>query len=42
MELFAKRADIKLLHVPYKGNAPMVAALLSEEIDLSMDTRAIS
>jgi len=42
MELFAKRAYIKLLHVPYKGNAPMVAALLSEEIDLSMDTRAIS
>jgi hypothetical protein len=42
MELFAKRAEIKLLHVPYKGNAPMVAALLSGEIDLSMDTRAIS
>jgi tripartite-type tricarboxylate transporter receptor subunit TctC len=42
MELFAKRADIKLLHVPYKGNAPMVAALLGGEIDLTMDTRAIS
>jgi tripartite-type tricarboxylate transporter receptor subunit TctC len=42
MELFAKRADIKLLHVPYKGNAPMVAALLGGEIDLSMDTKAIS
>lgn len=42
MELFAKRSDIKLLHVPYKGNAPMVAALLGGEIDLTMDTRAIS
>ena len=42
MELFAKRADIKLLHVPYKGNAPMVSALLGGEIDLSLDTRAIS
>jgi tripartite-type tricarboxylate transporter receptor subunit TctC len=42
MELFAKRADVKLLHVPYKGNAPMVAALLGGEIDLTMDTRAIS
>jgi len=42
MELFAKRADIKLLHVPYKGNAPMVAGLLGGEIDLSLDTRAIS
>ena len=42
MELFAKRAGIKLLHVPYKGNAPMVAALLGGEIDLAMDTQAIS
>jgi tripartite-type tricarboxylate transporter receptor subunit TctC len=42
MELFAKRVDVKLLHVPYKGNAPMVAALLGGEIDLTMDTRAIS
>ncbi len=42
MEIFAHRAGIKLLHVPYKGNAPMATALIGGEIDLYMDTMAVS
>lgn len=32
MELFAQTAGVQLLHVPYKGNAPAVAALLGGEV----------
>lgn len=32
MELFAQTAGIELLHVPYKGNAPAVTALLGGEV----------
>jgi len=42
MEMFASRAGIKLLHAPYRGNAPMVTALLGGEIDLTLDTLAVS
>jgi len=37
-ELFASQAGIKLLHVPYKGNAPMTLAILSGEINLVFDS----
>lgn len=32
MELFASRAGIDLIHVPYKGGAPSVVALVSGEV----------
>ncbi|HEY9446515.1 MAG TPA: tripartite tricarboxylate transporter substrate binding protein [Burkholderiales bacterium] len=31
MALFASMADVKLIHVPYKGGAPLVTSLLSGE-----------
>ena len=42
MEAFASRAGVKLLHVPYRGNAPMVTALLGSEVDVTLDTLAVS
>ena len=35
MILLESAAGIKLLHVPYKGSAPVVTALLGEQIDIS-------
>jgi tripartite-type tricarboxylate transporter receptor subunit TctC len=32
MAIFASRAGIELLHVPYKGGTPMVAAVISGEV----------
>jgi tripartite-type tricarboxylate transporter receptor subunit TctC len=37
-ELFRSHAGIDLLHVPYKGNAPMTIALLSGEINMVFDS----
>jgi tripartite-type tricarboxylate transporter receptor subunit TctC len=37
-ELFSHQAGIKLLHVPYKGNAPMTLAILGGEINLVFDS----
>ncbi len=42
MEMFRTAAGIDLIHVPYKGNAPMTTALLSNEIDMSIDTFGVS
>lgn len=36
----AAMSDTEMLHVPYKGAAPMQAALLSKEIDFGFDTLA--
>jgi len=33
-ELFAKLANVKLLHVPYKGSSPAMQALLGKQVDL--------
>ena len=37
-ELFKTMAGVNILHVPYKGSAPAVTALLGGEIDLMFDT----
>lgn len=37
-ELFARRAGIKLIHVPYRGGGSTVQALLSGEVALMWDT----
>lgn len=36
-ELFSSMVDAKMLHVPYKGSAPSLQALMSGEIDLLFD-----
>jgi tripartite-type tricarboxylate transporter receptor subunit TctC len=37
-ELFSAQTGIKLLHIPYKGNAPMTVAILSGDIDMEFDS----
>ena len=38
VELFKSMAGLNILHVPYKGNAPMTTALLANDIQMVMDT----
>lgn len=42
MELFLQKTGTKMLHVPYKGSAPMVTDLLSGQVVASMDAAATS
>jgi tripartite-type tricarboxylate transporter receptor subunit TctC len=35
MEMFCNSADIKLLHVPYRGGGPALAALMGEQVAMS-------
>ncbi len=37
-EMFSSQAGVKLLHVPYKGNAPMTLAILGGEINMVFDS----
>jgi tripartite-type tricarboxylate transporter receptor subunit TctC len=37
-ELFARKAGIELVHVPYRGGAQTVQALLSGDVELTWDT----
>ncbi len=39
-ELFQRMADVKLLHVPYKSNTPVVTDLLGGQIDMTITDRA--
>ncbi len=39
-ELLAGMADVKMVHVPYRGAAPMEVGLLNGEIDIALDTPA--
>ena len=34
-ELFAMQTGVQMVHVPYKGSAPSVTALIAKEVDLS-------
>lgn len=36
--LFAKAAGIDMVHVPYRGNGPMLQALLANDVQLTFDT----
>ncbi len=38
VELFSAQAGIKLMHIPYKGGAPALTALMGGEVDLMFDT----
>ncbi|MQY52378.1 tripartite tricarboxylate transporter substrate binding protein [Rhodocyclus tenuis] len=40
-EYFAEEAGVKLLHVPFKGSAPAVTALLGGEVNLAFDTLTV-
>ncbi len=40
-EYFASEAGVKLLHVPFKGSAPAVTALLGGEVNLAFDTLTV-
>lgn len=42
MELFQRKADVKLLHVPYKGDAPALQDLLGGQIDMYLVNTAAS
>jgi tripartite-type tricarboxylate transporter receptor subunit TctC len=33
-ELFKKRAEIDIVHIPYKGTAPAILAMLAKEVDV--------
>ena len=42
MEMLKNLAGIDIMHVPYKGNGPMTAALLANEVQVTMDSMAVS
>ena len=39
---FIKVAGIDMVHVPYRGNAPMLQALLQNDVQLTFDTPTLS
>ncbi|MDR0736163.1 MAG: tripartite tricarboxylate transporter substrate binding protein [Zoogloeaceae bacterium] len=40
-ERFKTQTGVDLLHIPYKGSAPAIAALLGGEVDLAFDTQTV-
>jgi len=41
-ELFSQMAGIKLVHVPYKGNAPAITALISGEVQMMISDLSVA
>jgi tripartite-type tricarboxylate transporter receptor subunit TctC len=41
-ELFAHRAGIRLLHVPYRGGGPAITALLADEVDMMVNDFSVA
>ena len=39
---FVKIAGVDMVHVPYRGNGPMLQALLANEVQLTFDTPTLS
>ena len=39
--LFAAQADVELLHVPYKGSAPLLTEVLAGRVDMTFDSYAV-
>jgi tripartite-type tricarboxylate transporter receptor subunit TctC len=39
---FAKVANIEMVHVPYRGNGPMLQALLQNDVQLTFDTPTLA
>jgi len=37
-EMLSSMADIKLVHIPYKGSAPSVLSVIAEQTDMAFDT----
>jgi tripartite-type tricarboxylate transporter receptor subunit TctC len=42
MELFMQKSGTKMVHVPFRGSAPMLTALLGGQVDLAMDAASTS
>lgn len=42
MELFMQKTGTKMVHVPFRGSAPMLTALLGGQVDLAMDAASTS
>jgi tripartite-type tricarboxylate transporter receptor subunit TctC len=42
MELFLQKTGTSMVHVPYKGSAPMLTDLIGGQVDASMDAAATS
>ncbi|MFM9882953.1 MAG: Bug family tripartite tricarboxylate transporter substrate binding protein, partial [Burkholderiales bacterium] len=42
VEILKSVAGIDIVHVPYKGNGPMTTALIAGEVQMSMDSMAVS
>lgn len=40
-ERFKSQTGVNLLHIPYKGSAPAITALLGGEVDLAFDTQTV-
>src|SRR5262249_42993417 len=40
-ELFARIAGLRLVHVPYKGSTPVIAALIAGEIPFTFENTAV-